>query len=140
MLSLVLLNDYKSKKHCIMKKILKISLVLGIVLLAMNVYAVAVNFSLHNKFRQEKMISFGLEDKDRVKISIYDANDKLIHSENLTVNGKLVRSYDLNNFSEGVYYLVEESKTKITKYEVLVLSDSATIMSDPLSEVVKAAL
>ncbi|MFC3335142.1 hypothetical protein [Flavobacterium palustre] len=123
-----------------MKKILKISLVLGIVLLAMNVYAVAVNFSLHNKFRQEKMISFGLEDKDRVKISIYDANDKLIHSENLTVNGKLVRSYDLNNFSEGVYYLVEESKTKITKYEVLVLSDSATIMSDPLSEVVKAAL
>lgn len=123
-----------------MKKILKISLVLGIVLLAMNVYAVAVNFSLHNKFRQEKMISFGLEDKDRVKISIYDANDKLIHSENLTVNGKLVRSYDLNNFSEGVYYLVEESKTKITKYEVLVLSDSAIIMSDPLSEVVKAAL
>lgn len=123
-----------------MKKILKISLVLGIVLLAMNVYAVAVNFSLHNKFRQEKMISFGLEDKDRVKISIYDANDKLIHSENLTVNGKLVRSYDLNNFSDGVYYLVEESKTKITKYEVLVLSDSATIMSDPLSEVVKAAL
>ena len=64
-----------------MKKILKISLVLGIVLLAMNVYAVAVNFSLHNKFRQEKMISFGLEDKDQVKISIYDANDKLIQSQ-----------------------------------------------------------
>lgn len=123
-----------------MKKILKISLVLGIVLLAMNVYAVAVNFSLHNKFRQEKMISFGLEDKDQVKISIYDANDKLIHSESLAVDGKLVRSYDLNNFNEGVYYLVEESKTKITKYEVLVLNDSATIMSDPFSEVVKPSL
>jgi flagellar hook assembly protein FlgD len=123
-----------------MKKILKISLVLGIVLLAMNVYAVAVNFSLHNKFRQEKMISFGLEDKDQVKISIYDANDKLVRSETLAVDGKLVRSYDLNNFSDGVYYLVEESKTKITKYEVLVLSDSATIMSDPLSEVVKPVL
>lgn len=123
-----------------MKKILKISLVLGIVLLAMNVYAVAVNFSLHNKFRQEKMISFGLEDKDQVKISIYDANDKLVRSEKVAVNGKLVRSYDLNNFNDGVYYLVEESKTKITKYEVLVLSDSATIMSDPLSEVVKPVL
>jgi len=127
-------------KTCIMKKILKISLVLGIVLLAMNVYAVAVNFSLHNKFRQEKMISFGLEDKDQVKISIYDANDKLVRSEKVAVNGKLVRSYDLNNFNDGVYYLVEESKTKITKYEVLVLSDSATIMSDPLSEVVKPVL
>lgn len=123
-----------------MKKILKISLVLGIVLLAMNVYAVAVNFSLHNKFRQEKMISFGLEDKDQVKISIYDANDRLIHSENLAVNGNLVRSYDLNNFREGVYYLVEESKTKVEKYEIVVLDDSATIMSVPFSEEVKKAL
>lgn len=123
-----------------MKKILKISLVLGIVLLAMNVYAVAVNFSLHNKFRQEKMISFGLEDSDVTKISIYDANDKLIHTENVLVDGKLVRSYDLNNFREGVYYLVEESKTKISKYEVLVLDDSATIMSDPFAVVDKTAL
>ncbi len=123
-----------------MKKILKISLVLGIVLLAMNVYAVAVNFSLHNKFRQEKMISFGLEDSDETKISIYDANDKLIHTENVLVDGKLVRSYDLNNFREGVYYLVEESKTKISKYEVLVLDDSATIMSDPSAIVNKTAL
>lgn len=123
-----------------MKKILKISLVLGIVLLAMNVYAVAVNFSLHNKFRQEKMISFGLDDTAQMKISIYNADDKLIHSESFAVDGKLVRSYDLNNFNEGVYYLVEESKTKITKYEILVLSDSATIMSEPLSEVVKTTL
>lgn len=123
-----------------MKKILKISLVLGIVLLAMNVYAVAVNFSLHNKFRQEKMVSFGLDGKDQIKISIYDADDKLIHSEKFAVDGKIVRSYDLNNFNDGVYYLVEESKEKITKYEVLVLNDSATIMSDPLSEVVKTAL
>jgi len=123
-----------------MKKIFKISLVLGIVLLAMNVYAVAVNFSLHNKFRQEKMVSFGLDGKDQIKISIYDADEKLIHSEKLAVDGKIVRSYDLNNFNEGVYYLVEESKSKITKYEVLVLNDSATIMSDPLSEVVKTAL
>ena len=120
-----------------MKKIFKISLVLGIVLLAMNVYAVAVNFSLHNKFRQEKMISFDLEDKDQVKVSIYDANDKLVRTENVMPEGKLVKSYDLNNFNEGVYYLVEESKTKISKYEVLVLDDSATIMSVPLTEVSK---
>ncbi|MES2240260.1 MAG: hypothetical protein V4497_08390 [Bacteroidota bacterium] len=123
-----------------MKKILKISLVLGVVLLAMNVYAVAVNFSLHSKFRQEKMISFGLDDSNETKISIYDANDKLIHTESLMVDGKIVRSYDLNNFNEGVYYLVEESKAKTTKYEVLVLNDSATIMSDPLSEVAKPTL
>ncbi len=123
-----------------MKRILKISLVVGVVLLAMNVYAVAVNFSLRNEFRQEKMISFGLDDKDQVKISIYDTDEKLIYSERLLVDGKIVRSYDLNNFDEGVYYLVEESKSKIIKYEVLVLNDSATIMTDPLSEVVKPNL
>ena len=123
-----------------MKKILKISLVVGVVLLAMNVYAVAVNFSLRNEFRQEKMISFGLENTDQVKISIFDTNEKLIHSENLMVNGKIVRSYDLNNFEEGVYYLVEESKSKIIKYEVLVLKDAATIMTDPLEEMDKSVL
>ncbi|OYX83291.1 MAG: hypothetical protein B7Y83_11940 [Flavobacteriales bacterium 32-34-25] len=123
-----------------MKRILKISLVVGVVLLAMNVYAVAVNFSLRNEFRQEKMISFGLDDKDQVKISIYDTDEKLIYSERLLVDGKIVRSYDLNNFDEGVYYLVEESKSKIIKYEVLVLNDSATIMTDPLSEVAKPNL
>ena len=123
-----------------MKKILKISLVVGVVLLAMNVYAVAVNFSLLNEFRQEKMISFGLENTDQVKISIFDTNEKLIHSENLMVNGKIVRSYDLNNFEEGVYYLVEESKSKIIKYEVLVLKDAATIMTDPLEEMDKSVL
>lgn len=123
-----------------MKKILKISLVVGVVLLAMNVYAVAVNFSLRNEFRQEKMISFGLENTDQVKISILDTNEKLIHSESLMVNGKIVRSYDLNNFEEGVYYLVEESKSKIIKYEVLVLKDAATIMTDPLEEMDKSVL
>lgn len=123
-----------------MKKILKISLVTGVVLLAMNVYAVAVNFSFRNEFRQEKMISFGLDDTDQVKISIYDTNEKLIHSESLMVEGKIVRSYDLNNFDEGVYYLVEESNSKIIKYEVLVLNDSATIMTDPIVEEDKLVL
>lgn len=123
-----------------MKKILKISLVTGVVLLAMNVYAVAVNFSFRNEFRQEKMISFGLDGTDQVEISIYDTNEKLIHSESLMVEGKIVRSYDLNNFDEGVYYLVEESNSKIIKYEVLVLNDSATIMTDPIAEVDKLVL
>ncbi|MEL1240571.1 hypothetical protein [Flavobacterium flavipallidum] len=123
-----------------MKKIFKISLVLGIVLLAMNVYAVAVTISLHNKFRQEKMISFGLEDKDQVRLSIYDADETLIYSENVIADGKLVRSYDFNNFREGVYYLVEESKTKIEKYEILVLDDSATLMSVPFSVKTKKSL
>ena len=127
-------------KNSIMKKILKISLVTGVVLLAMNVYAVAVNFSFRNEFRQEKMISFGLDDTNQVKISIYDNNEKLIHSESLMVEGKIVRSYDLNNFDEGVYYLVEESNSKIIKYEVLVLDDSATIMTDPIAEVDKLVL
>ncbi|MFL9831071.1 hypothetical protein ABS764_09450 [Flavobacterium sp. ST-87] len=123
-----------------MKKILKISLVTGIVLIAMNVYAVAINFSARNEFRQEKMISFGLNDTDQVRISIYNADEKLIHYESLMVNGKIVRSYDLNNFDKGIYYLVEESPSKIIKYEVLVLDDSATIMTDPISEIVKPVL
>ena len=123
-----------------MKKILKISLVLGIVLLAMNVYGVAVNFVSHKTNRQEKMVMFGLNDKNKIDLSIYDANEKLIHRENVSSNGKFMGTYDLNTLPEGLYFLVAESKTKTTKYEILVAGETATIMSKPLSEVSKTVL
>ncbi len=123
-----------------MKKIVKISLMLGIVLLAMNVYAVAIKFSLQKKIRQEKMVTFGLNDKNKIELSIYDENEKLINTQSIFSNGKMIWTYDLNNFPEGVYYIVAESPAKITKYEVLVVSESATVMSDPLMELSKPVL
>ncbi len=70
---------------------------------------------------------------------MYDSNDKLLHIENLyTLNlnplkssEKIVKTYDLNPLADGVYYLVADSKTKVEKYEILVVNGTATIMSAP---------
>lgn len=121
-----------------MKKILKLSLVLTVVLITVYAHAVGVDFSKVEKNGQKKMVTLALNDMNKIELSIYDENNKLIHEESVTSKGKFIKKYDLNALPEGVYVLVAESNAKITKYEILVVKESATIMSDPLSEVNKS--
>ncbi|RVT79736.1 hypothetical protein EOD40_01095 [Flavobacterium sufflavum] len=128
-----------------MKKILKLSFVLMVVLIAMNTHATGVKISKSEKASSKKMVTFALNDINKANVSIYDANNKLLSTENvytlnlnpLKSNEKIVKTYDLNPLADGVYYLVAESKTKTVKYEILVVNETATIMSDPYSEVNK---
>jgi len=132
-------------KFLIMKKILKLSLVLIVVLIAINTRATGVKFSKVEKVSPKKMVTFALNDVNKANVSLYDANDQLLHTEKLyTLNlnplkseDKIVKTYDLNPLADGVYYLVAESKTKVVKYEIIVANETATIMSDPYSEVYK---
>lgn len=128
-----------------MKKILKLSFVLIVVLLAISTRATGVKHSKNVKVSAKKMVTFALKDENKATVSMYDANNKLLHTENIyTLNlnplksdNKIVKSYDLNPLADGVYYLVAESKSKIVKYEILVANETATIMSDPYSETSK---
>lgn len=128
-----------------MKKILKLSIVLVVVLLAMNIHATGIKISKMEKASPKKMVTFALNDINKANVSIYDANNKLLHTENVyTLNlnplkssDKIVKTYDLNPLVDGVYHLVAESNSKVVKYEILVVNETATIMSDPYSEVYK---
>jgi hypothetical protein len=128
-----------------MKKIVKLSFVLMVVLIAMNTRATGVKISKNEKASSKKMVTFAVNDINKANVSMYDANNKLLHTENVyTLNlnplksgSKIVKTYDLNPLADGVYYLVADSKTKTVKYEILVVNETATIMSDPLSEVNK---
>lgn len=128
-----------------MKKILKLSFVLIVVLLAISTRATGVKHSKNVKVSAKKMVTFALKDENKATVSMYDANNKLLHTENVyTLNlnplksdNKIVKSYDLNPLADGVYYLVAESKSKVVKYEILVANETATIMSDPYSETSK---
>ncbi|MBA0882972.1 MAG: hypothetical protein RLZZ540_441 [Bacteroidota bacterium] len=128
-----------------MKKIVKLSFVLMVVLIAMNTRATGVKISKNEKASSKKMVTFAVNDINKANVSIYDANNKLLHTEKVyTLNlnplksdEKIVKTYDLNPLADGVYYLVADSKTKTVKYEILVVNETATIMSDPYSEVHK---
>jgi hypothetical protein len=120
-----------------MKKISKFSLMLGVALLTMNSHAGTVDFTLDVKKEQGKMVTFALNNMDKMSLSIYDAEGKLIHSEKVDSRKNINRTYDLKAFPGGTYFLEAESDTKISRYEISVVGTTATLSVDPISEVYK---
>lgn len=127
-------------KTSIMKKILKFSLVLVAVLTAMNTSASEKEFSLDVKKGEGKKVTFALNESNKVVLSIYDLDNKLIHKENVNAKGIVNRTYDLKALPEGTYYLNAESETKIAKYEIAVVGETAVLSAQPVSEVYKPIL
>jgi hypothetical protein len=119
-----------------MKKIFKTSLVLFGILSTLNANAGNEINPLDLKKTNGKKVSFTLNDKKKVKLSIYDSNDDLIFKENLSGN-KLVRTYDLAEFPEGDYFIEAESDLKISKYKIEVKGKIATLSPEAVSEIFK---
>ena len=120
-----------------MKKISKFSLVLVVTLLTMNMHAGTVDFTLDVKKEQGKMVTFALNQIDKMELSIYDAEGKMIHSENVDSQENIKRTYDLKALPEGTYFLEAESDTKVSRYEISVVGETALLSADAISEVFK---
>lgn len=119
-----------------MKNLFKFSLVLGVALLTMNVQASDIDFSLGVKKEKGKIITFVLNDAKKLDLSIYDAKDRLIHSEKVT-SENVIRTYDLKDLPDGIYYLEAESELKISRYKISVVGKSALLSETSISEVYK---
>jgi len=120
-----------------MKKISKFGLMLGVTLLTMNVHAGTVDFSLDVKKEQGKKVTFAINKMNKMDLSIYDADEKLIHSENVNSKKDMNRTYDLNDLPEGTYFLQAESDSKISRYEISVDGATASLATGAISEVYK---
>jgi hypothetical protein len=120
-----------------MKKISKFGLMLGVTLLTMNSYAGKLDFTLDVKKEQGKMVTFALDKMDKVDLSIYDAEGKMIHSEKVNSLKNINRTYDLKALPEGTYFLEAESDTKISRYEISVVGATAKLSVNPVSEIYK---
>ncbi|HSN49097.1 MAG TPA: T9SS type A sorting domain-containing protein [Flavobacterium sp.] len=120
-----------------MKKISKYSLVLAVTLITMNMFAGTVDFTLDVKKEQGKMVTFALNQIDKMDLSIYDAEGKMIHSENVDSKKNINRTYDFNALPEGTYFLQAESNAKVSRYEISVVGETASLSGDAISEVYK---
>ena len=120
-----------------MKKISKYSLVLVVTLITMNMFAGNVDFTLDVKKEQGKLVTFALNQTEKIDLSIYDAEGKMIHSENVNSPNSVNRTYDLNALPEGTYFLEAESDSKVSRYEISVAGETALLSSDAISEVYK---
>lgn len=120
-----------------MKKISKYSLVLVVTLLTMNMFAGTVDFTLDVKKEQGKMVTFTLSQTEKIDLSIYDGEGKMIHSENVNSQKNINRTYDLKALPQGIYFLEAESDLRVSRYQISVLEETASLSEDAVSEVFK---
>lgn len=117
-----------------MKKILKFGLVLVVALTTMNGHASTVDFTLDVKKEQGKKVTFAVNKINIMNLSIYDADDKLIHSEKVDFKKDVSRTYDLNALPEGTYFLEVESDLTISRYQISVAGATASLSANAISE------
>ncbi|MDR6761618.1 hypothetical protein J2Y38_001827 [Flavobacterium sp. 2755] len=117
---------------------IKLSLVCAVLLSGISTYAIDGNedFNLH-VLKNGKMITFGLNQTQKAKLAIYDQEGTLFYSENASGKDGILRTFSLQDFPDGVYFLEVEDNAKKVRYEINVNNEIATLSSKAISSVYK---
>ncbi|MBF4516381.1 T9SS type A sorting domain-containing protein [Flavobacterium sp. ANB] len=123
-----------------MKKILKFSVVCAILFSGMNTYAIDGNedFNLH-VLKNGKVITFGLNQLQKANLAIYDQDGTLFYSENASGKDGILRTFSLQDFPDGTYFLEVEDNAKKVRYQINVDNEVTTLSPKAISSVYKVA-
>lgn len=123
-----------------MKTILKFSLVVLVAFSTMSSYAIDGDFLLNVKKGTGKQISFSVNEIQKAKVRIFDADHVEIYSEYVTGKGGITRTYSLEEFPDGVYYLEVETNLKRVTHEIAITHQASTLSRRSIAEVYKGEL
>ncbi|WPO77233.1 DUF3244 domain-containing protein [Flavobacterium sp. KACC 22761] len=123
-----------------MKKILKLSLVCAVLFATSNAFAIDGNdlLNVHVLKGNGKVITFALNQVKKANVAIYDKNGELIYSENASGKDGILRTFSLEQFPEGTYYLEVEDSTKKVRHEITVSDETSVLSSKAVSTIYKA--
>jgi hypothetical protein len=123
-----------------MKKIIKLSLVCAVLFTGMSTYAIDGNddFNLHVLKGNGRLITFALNQTQKASLSIYDKNGDLLYSENASGKDGILRTFSLEEFPEGTYFLEVEDNAKKVRYEITVDENTSVLSKKAVSSVYKA--
>jgi len=118
-----------------MKKNLKLSLVCAVLSSGLSTYAIDGGnaFNLHVLKANGKLITFALNQVQKANISIYDKNGSLIYSENASGKEGILRTFSLEEFPAGTYFLEIEDNYKKARHEITIANETSVLSSKPLS-------
>jgi len=123
-----------------MKTILKLSLVVLVAMTTMSTYAINGDFLLNVKSVSGKEISFAINELQRVNVTITDRYHNIIYSEIVTGKNGIIKTYSLEEFPEGTYFLEVESNSKKVTHEIIVSREVSTLSRKSIAEVQKKNL
>ncbi|TDO72960.1 putative secreted protein (Por secretion system target) [Flavobacterium chryseum] len=123
-----------------MKKIIKLSLVCAVLFSGMSTYAIDGNeeFNLH-VLKNGKVITFGLNQVQKANLAIYDQDGTLFYSESASGKDGILRTFSLQDFPDGTYFLEVEDNAKKVRYQINVDNDVTTLSPKAISSVYKVA-
>ncbi|UWY26361.1 T9SS type A sorting domain-containing protein [Flavobacterium sp. TR2] len=123
-----------------MKKIIRLSLVAALLFTGISTYAIdgAADFNLHVIRANGKTITFGLNQTQKANLAIYDKDGSLIYSEIASGKDGILRTFSLEEFPEGTYFLEVEDNMKKAKYEITITDDASVLSKNAVSSVYKA--
>ncbi|CAN1569869.1 hypothetical protein MCETHM1_03127 [Flavobacteriaceae bacterium] len=123
-----------------MKTILKLCLVVSVVMTTMSTYAIDGDFLLNVKKGTAKEISFSVNEIQQANVTIYDKSYNEIYSEVATGKAGIVKTYSLEEFPDGVYFLVVETNLKKVTHEIVISNSVSSLSRKSTAEVYKGDL
>ncbi|MCD0466293.1 T9SS type A sorting domain-containing protein [Flavobacterium sp. ENC] len=123
-----------------MKTSLKLSLVCAVLFAGTSSYAIDGNedFNLHVLKTNGKLITFALNQVKKASLAIYDNEGNLIYSENASGKDGILRTFSLEEFPEGTYFLEVEDNVKKVRHEITITDETTVLSKKAFSSVYKA--
>lgn len=107
-----------------MNKLLKSGFLAGFLLISASLMSKDRDFSISLGNVNSKTLNFEISNAKNVSLFVYNDIDGELFSEKLNTENSVSKSYDLNEFATGTYYLVAESETKVEKYRISITKNN----------------
>ncbi|WP_281635778.1 DUF3244 domain-containing protein [Flavobacterium marginilacus] len=117
-----------------MKTILKLSLAVLVTMTTISTYAINGDFSLRVLSGNGKEISFAVNQIQKANVAITDRFHNIIYTETVTGKEGILKTYSLEEFPEGTYFLEVVINSKKVTHEIVVTREGSTLSKKSIQD------